>query len=568
MTMINCLSALPANLVGVHAFGFLSLASLGRLDAAVAHHGHRLAVLEAISFVSTTVPLLRPDEVNSEVNSEDESLRNSMAIWRWCAERSVTLREVQFSDINNGEDLKLLERLMYRVPQSGVVRFLCDLDAYVTDPTNIALLSDSVKSRITHFSLSTSRIPRVQMWKWGSMQNVMALGVNGDTAEPMLKQLLLGISALERVEFSGCSLSSFDTVQALCGHSASLTSMSLRDARCHPELLRTVGQSCHSLEKLLVTNRKPGNRDPLWTNEQAWVAVAQGCRLTAISTSGVAGLTETALLAFAAHCATLKILSINVCDTTITDAVLLALAKGCPKLVKLEADSWAIKTVATVDTAQSFLSRLEVCPFDSFAATPPTVLARAVSYLQSVELLSLQELSVSYVEALCGTAVALDRCEVLSLHGDYDQRVAVDDLVVAVAAVCPQLQQLNLSYGTHISEPALLRVAGLCRDIQDVKILRCDLGKLPEAALLALIRSWPRLTQFYVAGNRAFTDTILRAMAEQCPSLQDLELAQNTKVTVEALLEVMELLPNCEFVAPDSFSATDELRIYNKQVAP
>jgi hypothetical protein len=39
-------------------FGFLPLASLGRLDAAVAHKGHRLALLEAFLFVTVTLPLV------------------------------------------------------------------------------------------------------------------------------------------------------------------------------------------------------------------------------------------------------------------------------------------------------------------------------------------------------------------------------------------------------------------------------------------------------------------------------------------------------------------------------
>jgi hypothetical protein len=40
-SLINCLSALPANVVGTHVFAFLSLASLGRLDAAVGHKEQR-----------------------------------------------------------------------------------------------------------------------------------------------------------------------------------------------------------------------------------------------------------------------------------------------------------------------------------------------------------------------------------------------------------------------------------------------------------------------------------------------------------------------------------------------
>jgi hypothetical protein len=41
MTLMNCLSALPASIVGINAFGFLPLIALGRLDAAVANKTRR-----------------------------------------------------------------------------------------------------------------------------------------------------------------------------------------------------------------------------------------------------------------------------------------------------------------------------------------------------------------------------------------------------------------------------------------------------------------------------------------------------------------------------------------------
>jgi hypothetical protein len=99
------------------------------------------------------------------------------------------------------------------VPLHGVVRYLCDLSAAMEDSTDFVLSNDVVRSRITSLSLSMNRAGNIPSWKWGSVQNVKILSLTGDIlSEQALKQLLLGILALERVELSEVSLLSSDTV--------------------------------------------------------------------------------------------------------------------------------------------------------------------------------------------------------------------------------------------------------------------------------------------------------------------------------------------------------------------
>jgi hypothetical protein len=74
------------------------------------------------------------------------------------------------------------------------------------------------------------------------MRNIKALTVTGkNVPEQALQQIILSISALERVELRGASLLSWNALQVLCGHGASLKFLLVEDERCHEELLRTVG---------------------------------------------------------------------------------------------------------------------------------------------------------------------------------------------------------------------------------------------------------------------------------------------------------------------------------------
>jgi hypothetical protein len=554
-SLINCLSALPANVVGAHVFSFFSLATLGHLDTAVGHKEHRRLIMEAFSFVTTAV--LHP-------NADEKDVQYEKQIWHWCIKRKVTLSEFQFAGVEGAEEFNLLERVLSLVPQHGVVCYLCDLSADMEDSTNLALSNDVVRSRITSFSLSMNRAGNIPSWKWGSVQNVKILSLTGDIlSEQALKQLLLGILALERVELSEVSLLSSDTVQALCGHGATLSYMQLQNANCHAEVLGWIGQHCHNLKELSVMNNNPETKYPLWTNEPGWVAVAEGCKkLTHVSMWYGAGLTEPALLALTAHCPDLADLSLYMCNFTVTDTVLLAFAKNCFNLRKMRCDEWAVQSITTADAAQALLPRLESCAFLSSTATPPAVLARTVSNLRNVPNLTLHGLSVTQLKALRGiTSFAPNNCEMLVLSGCGNQSVAMDDFVVAVAAGSAQLHTIDLRRGSYISQSALVQVAGLCNTIERVICVDCVLDDTSESALLAMARSWPGLLELSLGDNLVYTDAVLQAMAECCPCLQSVNLLRNKSVTVEALLRAVESLPNCRFVIPRRFSSAERGRI-------
>jgi hypothetical protein len=532
-------------------FGFLPLASLGRLDAAVAHKGHRLALLEAFLFVTVTLPL-----VDSYIHCEKQ-------IWRWCVDRAVTVKQLNIANnVESGEELNLLEKVLLRVPQHELVRYVTNLRTDLEAYTSRVLCNATIRRKITSLTLRVSDGPEISIWKWGDVLNVKSLTISGEKlAEQALQHVLLGIFALESVFLFAGSLLSSDTVQALVGHGASLVRISLHDTHCHSQLLHMVGQHCHNLKELVVLRAKETSGSSPWADQEGWIAVARGCRkLSSVTVyfwaDLAAGLTESALLAFAGHCTELEVFSLAATGTTVTDAVLLALSVGCPKLQTLLCDKWAVRSVDTVDAAQHLLSRMEDCPIVCSSIMPPAVLARAVSHLRSVEFLSLRNLSAVHVKALHRVTIRLTRCDSLCLYGENedDVMVAVDEFVLAVASISARLHTIQIGFGAFIAESTLVQVGGMCPSVRHVECADNDYGEGSESALLTLVHRWPLLECFCVARNEKVTDAVLRAMMQHCPHMSYLDLSEAAAVTEATLLEMVHLLPDCDYALPEEFS--------------
>jgi hypothetical protein len=474
----------------------------------------------------------------------------------------VTVKQLNIANnVESGEELNLLEKVLLRVPQHELVRYVTNLRTDLEAYTSRVLCNATIRRKITSLTLRVSDGPEISIWKWGDVLNVKSLTISGEKlAEQALQHVLLGIFALESVFLCAGSLLSSDTVQALVGHGASLVRISLHDTRCHSQLLHMVGQHCHSLKELVILRVKETSGSSPWADEEGWIAVARGCRkLSSVTVyfwaDLTAGLTESALLAFATHCAELEVLSLAATGTGVTDAVLLALSAGCPKLQTLLCEKWAVMSVDTADAAQQLLSRMENCPIFCSSVMPPAVLARTVSCLRSVEPLSLRNLSAIHVKALHGVTITLTRCDSLCLYGENedDVMVAVDEFVLAVAAISPRLHTIRMGFGAFITESTLVQVAGMCPSIRHVECAD-NYGEGSESALLTLVRRWPLLECFCVARNEKVTDAVLRAMMQHCPHMSYLDLSEAASVTEATLLEMVHLLPDCDYALPEEFS--------------
>jgi hypothetical protein len=140
----------------------------------------------------------------------------------------------------------------------------------------------------------------------------------------------------------------------------------------------------------------------------------------------------------------------------------------------------------------------------------------------------------------------------LDYEQSYERGMIVDDFVLAVAGVAPELSDVVLESELFVTAATLLTLAQLC---PEVSLIVCPCRDLSEDAQMALINSWPQLAIVRIGHNMAVTDTVLLAMAQLCPQLECVDLSFNTRVTETALLTAVRLRPGRNFVPPDSFDA-------------
>jgi hypothetical protein len=381
-----CLFNLPSAITGAHVFSFLSLTALARVDTAVAVTFRRHELLEAFSITSlenTTCSKYNRDGVRSK-------------IWRWCVDRQVALKLVEFWSADADQVPLLLEVLNRR---SSNAQYHCNLSDGQMELVIRVLSNDAIRNRITTLEVNGDCESALRVDNWGELKALKTLRVIGGAfSEQALLQILDGKLCLKAAHFDSMPILSKDAVQALSLHGDTLTSVVWRGGDYHSSLLSTLGKHCYNLETLQIYHF---TGDVARTNEAGWLAVATRChKLRTVDMWRCPGCIGAVFIAFAANCSELHTLSVKHCGSTVTDAVLGALAKGCPKLLDLQCDMWAVESVSAVDAAQQLLSRLERCPLDCSASTPPAALARAVTHMHSVKTLSLDNLSAAHLVTL------------------------------------------------------------------------------------------------------------------------------------------------------------------------
>jgi hypothetical protein len=508
--MITLISSLPAQVVGAQVLTFLYLSAIVRLDCATAHSSYRSVVQEAISFSTVTIS-----------SRQHQCLTDQQKLWSWCVERSVVAKSVYISVVH-AENTVLLEKLLCNVARPYAVRWELIMHAADKDEVYSVINNDAIRNKISTLGLTNHTGTDFPLFPWEALNRASF----HSTSEQSLVVILVGSVALKEITFYDLSIPSFGTVAALCSHAESLISLSVGDAQCHPTFLSTIGESCTNLEKLSIQNSimsDPELWETTWATETELLALAEGCRkLRCIALTNLSTATEAVLLAFAAHCPDLRDLRCYMCSS-FTDALLVALAQGCCKLNRLRCTRWAVTSMDAVNRAASLLTRLTTCPIQCASESTPAAIARAVSLLQSVGELCLERVTQEHVAALSGCSVSHFKC--IELRG------------VGTTHTNLRLQAVRLYWGYCVTEATLLTLAALCPNIRDITAPTTT-GVVAEGTLLAMVRSWPQLTNIHVDNNVAFTDIVLSALSDHCPHFDRLQLSANTAVTEAAVLKL------------------------------
>jgi hypothetical protein len=549
--LIGCIALLPADLVGSYVFAFLPLASLVRFDLSVSGNPYRCTLEEALAYSAVCV-----------LGVGDETLCRRK-LWQWCAMRRVTVKELQFSNVDV-EEVAQLRGVLRRVPRDGLVHWNCDITADRLDGISCILRDKEISGRIDHLRLYKSSGGDVLKNMWENLRQVTTLLLAGTHhSEQTLSQILLARIAVQDIVLHQFSFKEATTMHAFGTQAETLTSLLLSEMSCHPLFLTVIGQSCVNLRNFEMRHyNKPDVH--AWVTEAGLLAIAQGCRkLELFTVSNITCVTEAVLLALTAYCPDLSGLSCYGC-ASLTDAVLLALSAGCLNLRGLVCTPWAIKSIRTVEDARLLFSRLTTCPINCSYPTSPTVVANIAGALRNATELSLTNATAAHLAALPTELLA--RFQTISLHSALGVRVAADNLVLAAAASNANMRSLHLREGCTVTEDTLLTLAALCPGFTNLGV-EYVAGGVAESALIAVVSSWPKLRCINICKNVSFTDAVLRAIAQHCPRLNWLELRANTAVSESALLALAERGGFVVLAPPASFSPESQKRIMDAHSA-
>lgn len=126
----------------------------------------------------------------------------------------------------------------------------------------------------------------------------------------------------------------------------------------------------------------------------------------------------------------------------------------------------------------------------------------------------------------------------LSLYGN----VASFEICRDIAAFCPYLRELDVSYTADLTDAGLLCIATACQKLRVLKI--AGAGSFEEETLAA-IRDLPYLEYLCLAKCRV-TDKGLRALARGGLGLRKLDLSSCSLVTLQGISELAHQVPYLE----------------------
>jgi hypothetical protein len=205
-------------------------------------------------------------------------------------------------------------------------------------------------------------------------------------------------------------------------------------------------------------------------NDFGMLALALGCpNLVRVSCHNAFGVTDVGVATLTAGCRRLETLQItfDIKDTGVTDVGVEAVARYCPRLSALKLDSTAV-------TDASLLS-----------------LAKHCGALMQVE-----------------------------INSDIDQRLVTDAGVAALARGCPRLRALTVHGSPAVSDGGLASLAAHCPDLTAVRL---PAASITDAGVIALVQRCRRLSTVDFSATRV-TDEAVVVLARECPELVSLRL--------------------------------------------
>jgi len=112
-----------------------------------------------------------------------------------------------------------------------------------------------------------------------------------------------------------------------------------------------------------------------------------------------------------------------------------------------------------------------------------------------------------------------------------------DPSVMEVARRCSNLQTLNLEWCTNITDASVMEVARRCSNLQTLNLTCCS--NITDASVMEVARRCSNLQTLTLYGCSNITDTSVMEVARRCSNLQSLNLGgYGSRITDASVMEV------------------------------
>jgi hypothetical protein len=204
-----------------------------------------------------------------------------------------------------------------------------------------------------------------------------------------------------------------------------------------------------------------------------------------------------------------RLRELDISDSDMTDALLLPLLNKCRNSLKELRFRWCQGITAESAASIGECSELEVLhPNDAVSSRLSEIVE---------ELPKLRECDFSYTSSL------------------------TDEGVISLAMSCPDIEILNLSKCSRITDAAIASLVQ-CRALKRLHL--SNNTQLTDAAFAGLSEGcWPKMEILDLSGLRRLSDAIFVSLARACPSLVKVVL-RDTNVTDEIVWTLCELCPS------------------------
>jgi hypothetical protein len=321
---------------------------------------------------------------------------------------------------------------------------------------------------------------------------------------------------------------------------ATLRSLALYDASVKDVQLALLGRECSGLTCLtLCCEGKAGSV------HTGLISLATCCmQLRTVYIDGIY-VSEQAVTALCAYCSKLE--ELEFATGRLTSAALSALCASRAPLHRIRI-GWRVDSLRSIDFGAPFLSSLRYFTLASADPACTDTLAIALSHLQ----LNILQLGIpiprgkreqAWLSAGVMARLVRSCTRLQSLWLDTPLRDSSEDCLVELGSGLPMVDNLQCAKtGMEFTDRVIAAVAERCPSITALGIRATE--ALTDAGIATLAQHCPKLSFLEIAGAVSLTDTTLQSLITYIPNLRHLTLSDSALLTEGGLQQLLEHYPD------------------------